>query len=107
MKIIGPLEQAVLRAVIGQQGSGYGMTIRREVAEVLGRDVSIGAIYTTLSRLTAKGLVSSRLGEATPERGGRAKTYFEIEASGRRALDRSREQILRTWSLAAAESWQS
>lgn len=102
MKILGPLEQVVLSAVIRQNGEGYGMTIRQEVAAALGRDISIGAIYTTLSRLAAKGLVSSRLGEATPERGGRAKTYFKVELQGLRAFDRSREQALRAWALVPA-----
>ena len=51
--------------------------------------MAVGAIYATLDRLEAKGYVSSRLGEATPERGGRAKRYFIIEAPGAKALEES------------------
>jgi PadR family transcriptional regulator PadR len=95
--VLGAFEQAVMQAVIHQRGDGYGMTIRREVAERTGRDTSIGAIYTTLSRLEAKGLVTSRAGKPTPERGGRAKRYFKIEAAGLRALEEARIELQRVW----------
>jgi DNA-binding PadR family transcriptional regulator len=84
---LGEFEQHVLAALLRLRGNAYGVTIRREIMERTGRDVAVGAIYATLDRLEAKGYVSSRLGEATPERGGRAKRYFEIEAPGERALN--------------------
>jgi len=87
---LGEFEQHVLAAVLRQRGNAYGMTIRREIAERTGRDVSIGAVYATLDRLEQKGFVRSRTGEATPERGGRAKRYFQIGAPGVRALEESR-----------------
>ena len=59
------------------------------IEEQGGRGVSIGAVYTTLSRLEEKGYVSSRVGEPTATRGGRAKRFFKIAASGTRALERS------------------
>ena len=83
---LGAFEQHVLAALLRLPDNAYGVTIRREIVERTGRDVAVGAIYSTLDRLEAKGYVSSRLGEATPERGGRAKRYFEIEAPGERAL---------------------
>ena len=86
---LGQFEQHVLAALLRLRGNAYGVTIRREIIERTGRDVAVGAIYATLDRLEAKGYVSSRLGEATPERGGRAKRYFEIEAPGVRALEDS------------------
>jgi PadR family transcriptional regulator len=86
---LGEFEQHVLTAVWQLRGNAYGVTIRREIVERTGRDVAVGAIYATLDRLEAKGYVSSRLGEATPERGGRAKRYFEIQAPGVRALEDS------------------
>jgi DNA-binding PadR family transcriptional regulator len=90
---IGEFEQHVLAALLRLRGSAYGVTIRREIIERTGRDVAVGAIYATLDRLEAKGFVSSRLGEATPERGGRAKRYYDIEASGMHALKESWRMI--------------
>src|SRR5947209_1807069 len=90
---LGRFEEIVLLALVRLRENAYGVTIRREIAERTGRDVSFGAVYTTLERLQRKGYVSSRVGDPTPERGGRAKRYFRIEASGTRALERSQEVI--------------
>jgi PadR family transcriptional regulator PadR len=90
---LGEFEQHVLAALLRLRGNAYGVTIRREIMERTGRDVAVGAIYATLDRLEAKGYVSSRIGEATPERGGRAKRYFDIEAPGAHALERSWRMI--------------
>jgi DNA-binding PadR family transcriptional regulator len=70
------------------------MTVRREIEQRTGRDISIGAIYTTLQRLESKGYVSSTVGEPTAERGGRAKRMFRLEAEGRRALRASQTAIV-------------
>ena len=69
------------------------MTIRREIAERTGRDISIGAVYATLDRLEGKGYLSSSIREATAERGGRAKKYFKIRAEGQRVLRDSQQAI--------------
>lgn len=90
---LGELEQTVLAAVRRLRENAYGMTIRREILDRAGRDVSIGAVYATLERLEKKGFVSSRTGEATPERGGRAKRYFRIEGSGVHALEASWQAV--------------
>ena len=50
------------------------------------RAVSVAAVYKTLERLEAKGYVSTRVGDPTPERGGRRRKYFKLEAPGRQAL---------------------
>ena len=84
--VLGVFEQAVLLAVARLRGEGYGRTILKDVEERLGRDVAASAAYATLDRLEAKGLVSSRDGESTPARGGRAKRHFTISAAGVRAL---------------------
>jgi PadR family transcriptional regulator PadR len=90
---LGRFEELVLLALVRLRENAYGVTIRREIAERTGRDVSFGAVYTTLERLERKGYVSSRLGDSTPERGGRAKRYFRIEAPGIRALNETREAV--------------
>jgi PadR family transcriptional regulator, regulatory protein PadR len=90
---LGRFEEIVLLAVVRLRENAYGVPIRREIAERTGHDVSFGAVYTTLERLEQKGYVSSRIGDPRPERGGRAKRYFRIEAPGERALERSREML--------------
>src|SRR5437868_777393 len=89
--VLGVFEQAVLVAVVHLRGEGYGRTILTEVGARLGRDVTASAVYATLDRLEAKGLASSRDGEATPQRGGRAKRHFAITAAGVRALSDARK----------------
>jgi DNA-binding PadR family transcriptional regulator len=84
--VLGVFEQAVLVAVVHLRGEGYGRTILKEVQARLDREVTASAAYATLERLEAKGLVSSREGESTPARGGRAKRHFAISAAGVRAL---------------------
>jgi DNA-binding PadR family transcriptional regulator len=85
-RYLGEFEEIVLLTVAHLSSNAYGVTIRQTVEEVAGRQTSIGAIYTTLERLEQKGYVSSRQGEPTAQRGGRAKRYFQIEGAGRQAL---------------------
>src|SRR5690348_14426113 len=91
--LLGSLEHIVLLALIRLESNAYGMTVRREIEERTGRNISIGAVYTTLERLQAKGYVSSLIGEPTAERGGRAKRLFRIEMEGERALRASQDAI--------------
>jgi PadR family transcriptional regulator, regulatory protein PadR len=86
---LGEFEQYVLAALLRLGDNAYGVTIRREIAERTEREVAFGAVYATLDRLERKGFVSSRAGEPTPERGGRAKRYFRIEGPGVAALNES------------------
>ncbi len=98
----GEFELAVLRAIANLQGRGYAITIADKVEEFLSRQVSLGAIYATADRLERKGLVISDLGEATPERGGKAKRYYKIEAPGRQALADGEAAALRLWGIIPA-----
>jgi PadR family transcriptional regulator, regulatory protein PadR len=93
------LEELVLLALVGLQENAYGVTIRRALVERAGRDVSFSSVYTILERLERKGYVSSRMGDPTPERGGRAKRYYKIRGSGVRALNSSRDMITRMGGL--------
>jgi PadR family transcriptional regulator PadR len=93
---LGRLEEYVLLGLVCLGENAYGVTIRREIAERIGRDYSFGTIYTTLERLERKGYVSSRVGNPTHERGGRAKRYFRIEAPGIEALNHS-QQMVAAW----------
>jgi PadR family transcriptional regulator, regulatory protein PadR len=88
---LGEFEQVVLLAILGLQedAGAYGVSIRNKIAEHTHRDPAPGAIYTTLERLESKKLVKSSIGEATPERGGRAKRYYRVTAQGVTALKRA------------------
>ena len=90
---LGEFEQLVLLALIRLDDEAYGMAVRRELEARAARDVSIGAVYATLDRLEEKGLVKSRLGEPSDNRGGRAKRCFTITAAGARALERSQQAL--------------
>jgi DNA-binding PadR family transcriptional regulator len=92
---LGRFEHFLLLAVLRLGDDAYGMTIRRELAQHTGREVAVGAIYTALARLEARGLVQSRLGDPTPERGGRAKRYYRVLAAGKKALDRTQSALIR------------
>ena len=93
--LLGSLEHIVLLAVVRLGPEAYGVTVRREIEQRTGRDLSIGAVYATLERLEAKGYVSSLVGEPTAERGGRAKRHFRVETDGVQALRVSQEAIKR------------
>ena len=103
---LGSLEQVVMLAVLRLGDDAYGMTVRREIEERTGREISIGAVYATLERLESKGYLSSFTGEPTAERGGRAKRHFQIEAPGERALSASQE-ALRSMSAGLGRRWRS
>jgi PadR family transcriptional regulator PadR len=89
---LGEFEQLVLFAVL-QTDDAYGATIRQEIARRTGRQVSAGAVYTTLERLEARGFVQSRWGDPTPERGGKRKRHYQVKPAGRQALARSWQAI--------------
>ena len=86
---LGEFEQMILLAILRLGEDAYGVSIRRELSERAGRDVAPGALFTTLDRLETKGLIASRMGDPTPQRGGRAKRYVTVTAAGRKALMRA------------------
>ena len=90
-KSLGSFEEVVLLAILRLKADAYGAQIRKTVENATGRSVSIGAVYATLDRLERKRFVGSWQGEATAERGGRAKRYFRIESEGQQALYETQE----------------
>lgn len=83
---LGNFELMVMLAVVRLGEEAYGVPISREIEERSGHEVALGSVYATLERLEEKGLVSSKLGESTPERGGRAKRYFRVTLQGLREI---------------------
>jgi PadR family transcriptional regulator, regulatory protein PadR len=94
---LGDLEHLVLLAVLRLGQNAYGIPILDEVSARSGRDVSRATIYVALKRLERKGLLTSRLGDSTPERGGRAKRFFKLRPAGLKALRESRAMFLTLW----------
>ena len=94
---LGEFEQMVLLAVIRIGDEAYGVRILDEAERCTSRTVSRGALYITLDRLEAKGYITSKLGEPTPARGGRAKRYVTVTAAGKKMLRESRTALLNLW----------
>jgi PadR family transcriptional regulator PadR len=92
--ILGELEQMVLMSVL-RLDDPYPVSVRNEINARARVALSRGTIYVTLHRLERRGLVLSRLGEPTPERGGKAKRCFTVTPAGRRALRASRTALRR------------
>lgn len=86
---LGEFEQITLLALLRLEPDAYGASIRREIEARTGRQVLLGAVYTTLERLERKGLVAHWIGEPTPERGGRRKKFYRLQPAGAEALDAS------------------
>lgn len=84
---LGGFEEIVLKGVMRLRERAYPASIRHELWTITGKDYSIGSVFNALERMEAKGFVSSHRGEPIPERGGRSRRYFIIEAPGLRALD--------------------
>jgi PadR family transcriptional regulator PadR len=90
---LGEFEQVLLYALAQLDGDAYGGRIRELIEARTGRSVSPGAIYTALDRMEQRGLVSSSLGEATAQRGGKRKRYYRIEPAGAELLRQSHEAL--------------
>ena len=86
---LGEFEQLILLAILRLRDDAYGVTIRAELADRAGREVAPGALYTALDRLETKGLITSRMSDPTPQRGGRAKRHVTVTAAGTKALTRA------------------
>ncbi len=83
---IGEFEEIVMLTICVLADQAYGVAIRNEIEERLGRKVSMGALHTGLYRLEQKGLLASTLGEATKKRGGKPKRYYTVTIAGQNEL---------------------
>lgn len=102
---LAAFEQLVMLALLSLKGDdAYGMNIRAVLRDEAGRDVSVPTVYAALDRLETKGLLTSRLGEATPERGGRAKKLFSATPEGVAALRDARQTLETMWQIGGLAS---
>jgi PadR family transcriptional regulator PadR len=83
---LGEFEQLVMLAILRLGDDAYGVSIRNEILTYAQREVSPGALYTTLDRLERKGMVEAAAGEPTPQRGGRAKRFYKATPNGKSML---------------------
>jgi PadR family transcriptional regulator, regulatory protein PadR len=95
-----PIAEFELRTLLAVMQSGleaYAVRVHRELEERTKRRVAIGAVYITLDRLVRKGWLASRLGEPSPERGGRAKRFYTVTPRGKVALRSEIRAMHRLW----------
>jgi PadR family transcriptional regulator PadR len=95
---LGEFEQTLLLAIVHLGEKAYGVAIRQEIECRTGREVAVGALYTSLSRLERKGFVRSTMADPRPERGGRSRRYFVLRPDGAAALRQSRARLDRMWA---------
>src|ERR1700691_4148863 len=92
---LGQLELMLMLAVLQRGNSAYGLQVQDEVKSTIGKEVTLGSIYTTLSRLEDKKLVKSRLADEQSDRLGRPRRYFQVTGAGIRACKSSQEALLK------------
>lgn len=102
--MLGEFEYLLLTAAARLGENAYGAAIREEIEAATRKPCSIGALYTTLDRLEAKGLVKTWMGEATPQRGGRAKRMVQVSAKGEAEASEFYRAVTR---LSRGVSWET
>lgn len=103
---LGEFEEIVLLVVAACTEPAYGVTIWESIQEYTGRSISLSAVHATLYRLEEKGFLTSEMGGATAERGGRRKRFFNITNYGNRALQEIKEIRQQLWQAIPAEKLQ-
>ena len=96
-EFLGEFEQIVLLTVARLGDGAYGVGIRQEIEERVGRPVAIGSVYAALDRMERKGYLTSTVGDPSPVRGGRAKRFYRLQQAGAEALTKSRAVLDGLW----------
>ena len=94
---IGEFEEVILLTVAVLYENAYGISIKQDIENRLGRKVSVGAMRTALGRLEKKGFLKSEFGEATAIRGGKRKRYYRVTPYGKKALEQVMETRKKLW----------
>ncbi|WP_420150282.1 PadR family transcriptional regulator [Spirosoma sp.] len=103
---LGEFEEVVLLTVAVLDEGAYGVSITQEIEQKTGRSVGFSTVHTTLQRLEEKGFLSSRMGGATAERGGRRKRFFNVTAAGRKALQEVKQVRMELWNALPPQTLQ-
>ncbi len=96
-KRLGEFELLVLLAILRLKDDAYGASVKRLIGDEINRDVSIGALYSTIDRLLLKEMIICEAGDPTPQRGGRAKSYLRITDKGTAAVRLSKQNLTTMW----------
>jgi DNA-binding PadR family transcriptional regulator len=97
-ELLTDFELMILLAALRVGDEAYGVPIAREIEDTGGRQVALAAVYAALDRLERNGFVTSTMGEATPERGGRAKRLFDVTPQGLRAIKQTQRALVALWT---------
>ncbi len=95
---LGELQEIILLVILSQDNKTYGAEIQRGINEELSRKISRGALHTALTRLMEKGFLTSEIGGATKERGGRRKKFYSVSNSGKQAITEAKQLRERLWA---------
>jgi DNA-binding PadR family transcriptional regulator len=102
--MLGEFEYLLLSTAARLGEDAYGAAIRQDIEDATRRRCSVGALYTTLDRLEAKGLITTWMGDATPQRGGRAKRMVRVTGKGIRAAGAFYQAVMR---VSRGVSWEA
>lgn len=103
---LGEFEEVVILTIGILYKEAYGVSIKKEIESRLSRGVSMGALHTALVRLEDKGYIKSFDGEATEERAGRPRKYFQITALGKKAMAYSKDTRDELWRAIPKVVWE-
>jgi PadR family transcriptional regulator PadR len=95
---LGEFEELVLLTIAALINEAYSVAITDELGKNTGRNVKLGVVHSVLNRLEEKGLVKSKLGEATSTRGGKRKRYYTVTNTGKSALIKTKEMRDQLWN---------
>jgi PadR family transcriptional regulator PadR len=98
MNLLTRSEEFVLLAVWRLQEGAYTLNIRERLTEFTSQNWSLGSVYTPLERLSRRRLLTSRLSESTPDRGGRKRRIYELTLAGKKALVKIRSVEKTMWA---------
>src|ERR1700736_7008323 len=102
--MLGEFEYLLITAAAGLGDRAYGAAIREEIEVTTGRKCSLGALYTTIDRLETKGLLKTWMGDAAPQRGGRAKRMVHVTPKGVHSAKAFYNAVMR---VSRGASWES
>ncbi|NIM89770.1 MAG: PadR family transcriptional regulator [Candidatus Aminicenantes bacterium] len=97
MKDLTLSELILLLAIWRLEDNAYGVTIRKQVAEMTNKTYAYGTIYSALEQLFTKGYVIKIVGPSTPERGGRSKVFYRLTPDGKKAMKAARQLQTSIW----------
>jgi DNA-binding PadR family transcriptional regulator len=96
---LGEFEELVLLTIAALGKEAYGVAIQQDIESRCNRSISIGALHSTIARLEEKGFLTSWMGGATQERGGRSKRFYEVTQSGKSMLKEIKSLRDALWSV--------